>query len=869
MVWGWFEEETPYASNNSDAKKSYEQGLKIDGFEELVTAHPDSAMIIDGVPPTDFPDTPEKLIEKHKYISKEKANEIFKAAGQNNADFKILASAYASLQRNKISRDINNASTKTAEELADKLGLTGDERKKLIKKESDRLTKAAFASFGSGDATPEGAIKNIEDYAAQEYAKASSFIHQNYLLANSGEINKKLRTPTAYPNYDRTLVSNIPNSSGNPLGIFTGKKEAARLLTFTTQQLSSLVPHIKLFKVLLSGNKRTKVEIPFPTISLGYSQTGKIFRQSPKDDGTYFKNRDGFGIKSFEWQNNGISEATKFSDLSANLSIYFQDFAQLTAKRQDAAGHEFTYLDLIIPKESIGAKDDNVSQTDQAFIVAEVGWSTSAPHQLFTPNDLQTIKESRISMFLQQKNYELDFDSGTTSAFTLNIEYHSAYELMAKDSNINALLPSESLCEKIKEKQDQIAAAKKKASSGDDSKNSDTLKKLNDEFDKIKEAATKDSYKYIFENLMQQNKIHYLKAGLAQILNFQGVDKTIVSKIAKVNKLTGDQEDNLQKNISTWQDAAADENDDSEDIYFFYLGDLLEIIIKNSTDKNKLKKIGYDSNVAQTIRLLTTNIPFGSEEINIADIPVDVRLLANFFYEEVIAKKSLTITLNNFIKALLTKLIENKIEKFSENYTPSRNTYQTTFIDSKNDEVGLHTDAAKLSKKFQGGTNYSYLTIYAIPKAGAEFSLIDPNNYRKSKQFDLDERGIYHFVFGSTDSIVKSANFSKSDIENLKEQRIFESQSPYAILANLFTVSLDMFGNTLFYPGRLIYINPAHSLGGTGRPWEKGSAYQVMGLGGYHQIRTVKNQISDGVFSTQLEVDFISSGNKIKKNKRK
>ena len=107
---------------------------------------------------------------------------------------------------------------------------------------------------------------------------------------------------------------------------------------------------MKFYKVILEGNRRIKVEIPFPTVSLGYSQTGKIFRQSSEDKGRYFKNRDGFGIKSFEWQYNGTTEATKFTDLSANLSIYFQDFAQLTAIRESGKT-KFTYLDLIIPKK--------------------------------------------------------------------------------------------------------------------------------------------------------------------------------------------------------------------------------------------------------------------------------------------------------------------------------------------------------------------------------------------------------------------------------------------------------------------------------------------------------------------------------------
>jgi len=110
------------------------------------------------------------------------------------------------------------------------------------------------------------------------------------------------------------------------------------------------------------------------------------------------------------------------------------------------------------------------------------------------------------------------------------------------------------------------------------------------------------------------------------------------------------------------------------------------------------------------------------------------------------------------------------------------------------------------------------------------------------------------------DLSTKVQSFIRGNIEKLKEQRIFETQNPYAILANQFSVDIEMFGNTLFYPGRLVYINPAESLGGSGRPWQNGSVYQIMGLGGYHQIRKVSNVISDGVFKTSLEADFMSSG---------
>ena len=72
-----------------------------------------------------------------------------------------------------------------------------------------------------------------------------------------------------------------------------------------------------------------------------------------------------------------------------------------------------------------------------------------------------------------------------------------------------------------------------------------------------------------------------------------------------------------------------------------------------------------------------------------------------------------------------------------------------------------------------------------------------------------------------------------------------------------------MFGNTMFYPGSLVYVNPSNSIGDGGRPWIRGSVFNIMGLGGYHIIRNVTNTISDGVFSTQLKATYVSSGNKV------
>ena len=141
-------------------------------------------------------------------------------------------------------------------------------------------------------------------------------------------------------------------------------------------------------------------------------------------------------------------------------------------------------------------------------------------------------------------------------------------------------------------------------------------------------------------------------------------------------------------------------------------------------------------------------------------------------------------------------------------------------------------------------------------------ALPDTNDYSKSKSIDSKQNGIYHFVFGSADSIIKNANFQKTEYEFERERRLSEGSNPYAILTNVFDVNIDMYGNTLFYPGSFVYLNPSHAIGDGGRPWKEGSIFNIMGLGGYHIVLGVTNQVTDGIFSTELKLKFVSTGEK-------
>ena len=79
-------------------------------------------------------------------------------------------------------------------------------------------------------------------------------------------------------------------------------------------------------------------------------------------------------------------------------------------------------------------------------------------------------------------------------------------------------------------------------------------------------------------------------------------------------------------------------------------------------------------------------------------------------------------------------------------------------------------------------------------------------------------------------------------------------------LGAVYRANIDMFGNSLFYPGMLIYINPFGIGGEEFLPNKSTSIANKLGLGGYHQIDKVNYVISPGSFKTKIDAMFVYSG---------
>ena len=156
----------------------------------------------------------------------------------------------------------------------------------------------------------------------------------------------------------------------------------------------------------------------------------------------------------------------------------------------------------------------------------------------------------------------------------------------------------------------------------------------------------------------------------------------------------------------------------------------------------------------------------------------------------------------------------------------------------------------------QAQKSYDYMLVYAI-NTGAVHDL-------KGDETNDKERGIYHFGIGKPEGIIKRITFSKSDIPFLREARLEEEflgqMTGLAVLANVYNVTVECYGTTMFWPGMKIYINPLGLSPNFGNPSIRGSASNVLGIGGYHVITKVHSYIERGLYVTKLTAIWESGG---------
>ena len=365
--------------------------------------------------------------------------------------------------------------------------------------------------------------------------------------------------------------------------------------------------------------------------------------------------------------------------------------------------------------------------------------------------------------------------------------------------------------------------------------------------------------------------------------------------------------------------------------FFFLgdLIDILATSVFNNTKDKEVygegeefkRKYAFNKGEVENLRVLLGPLEYIDPQteltvrINIADIPISCRMFIDFFHRKVIKRRKKTYNFIEFVRDIVTDLavralgadcyggaVRQKVQirtafvegpATDDNRDPIVSQASTQSLEAS-EEVTTSGMTAMLDLNKFGYNNpifksesygtkslknhYQYIVIYSQGPAGLIYPDINlsylgdgtagPLPAGSAPKLDR-QRGIHHLNIGRDRGILRRVQFAKTDAPALREARVETAGNfdPIQQLSNVYELDIEMMGNTLFYPGSYLYLNP-FGLGWEGKlgmPHKRGSISNIMGLGGYHIVTNVESFIESGKFHTKVKARFDSNGDGCRK----
>ena len=552
-------------------------------------------------------------------------------------------------------------------------------------------------------------------------------------------------------------------------------------------------------------------------------------------------------------------------------------------------------------------------------IRADVGWvipseytrdqinSIARAQGLITGNEdyydglVRIIKTSNKSFYLNMVDHKMDIKD--TGGVQLDINYRAYVETALKSNRFNALLDENTY--RLKQtQQDLLDDARKRECTTQD------FMILRREIDRQNELITKNAHQSILRRLIKRGKIYFVDVADADKAEFErrgyfpnrptyvNYRKQSKSGYNEWNGNTKKKADELlkksdinKKNFALLDDDWVDENlSKNVRVNYFFMGDLIYTILDVLEIEPDLEKT----------RLLLSSFEYidydGTTRIaNIADIPVSCDYFFEWYTQHVIKPKKQSFPIayfvrtlcNHFITELLSDRCRNKSQVLKTRFTsgtfmaaPNENDQdpfrQMVFHDP--DTAGSFNPDSTLVQvaKYYNAKGPLPLTHYEVPSVSSMaqsfyqymlvHGIVSPmmNHPGVGDEIEDRKRGVHHIHIGGQTGIIKKVSFAKTDIQYIRESRFLNQGDDGLLqLGAVYKATIDMVGNTLWFPGMELYINPL-GIGGLqmGFPNDSNSAANKLGLGGYHLITRIKSSIVPGSFNTQIEAQFHYSGDK-------
>ena len=676
------------------------------------------------------------------------------------------------------------------------------------------------------------------------------------------------------------------------------------LLDLETYKISSLVPYLELYRVASDEY----IPFYFPVAS------EKVTRETILQPGTGVA---GVGIQSFSLNFTGKNPFSFDKEIECSLSIYVDNLENIF---KTAPGGYATLADLFsitrnryVPMTSGMSKEvsaDQVSRPSNYEIAATLGYSVPTNGNIFTEEEVRAIENTALSIRMTLINHNINVNQDGTA--TINIDYIGRLGSVTNENFYNVLATKRQL-----EILSGIQAEQEEEDKDLTQAQIERRKKEKEE--KLKEEARNKFRKFLVyldpqpknpksvEDLFKQSRIHNLHLDEYDILQYEfygeeNINKELQALDKRRNELSNESKkgskipkpspkarseiieiNNQISNIKEAKKLSKSNAPDSYHIDYVFLGDYLESLLHNSKrnleetivsiQRSLLKPDAKVKPLQQALKNLETfKVLFGSVTlkigkvqavtINLADIPISLRLLQQYFFENVEQQYQTKYTIQKFLDDMVNILIPRAVEGHAFKdapFLPEGVTIRSMSITGENSSklsasnidvsVDDLPDFLKRVRKKKKQDEIDYYVVYAQSSKKDSTGL--SGNIKKDS-----ENGIYHFHLGKNKGMLKSINFSQSSVPFRKEALIVESVSLYDELKMPYVANISMIGNGLFLPGAVVYVDPTSV--GFGDPRNKRSAASRLGIGGYYIVLSVSTTLSAGVMDTSLTTEYLS-----------
>ena len=700
----------------------------------------------------------------------------------------------------------------------------------------------------------------------------------------------------------------------------------ADFYNMTTAQVSSLQPMIRLYRV--QGANSTGATT---------SETEIFFDSNLKDSKTILEDKRkrgfGVGIQSFNVVFDGQDMFAQKRCIKANLTLFANDFDELLIKRGG-----FRYIDLALKTgENIKAETKKYKVNDDLNFRLKAVFGWQKPPGNGPASSLTGLQNTYVSVNLTPVTHTFDFDEYGRVKF--NIEYLAYVEEFFSKPKLNIFTDAETFSKILKRKMAFESANR--------NLNCEESKGLREQIKNIKSADQQaikkektDMHSYLLKQMFVQGRIHFLnfsREDLESVIKLGPYHNITAGKLHRGNqsmklKLSDDLGEAFKSEISK---SDADKNvkkemmasfmvagQDNINIAFFYVGDLLDIILGTMDDflantKKFIKSAGdYEGltisdavKEAEVIALQRTieeykkfRLVMGPLEIvdhsnetakyvNFSDVPISVKYFSEWLTSKLLKKEQALYPLTQFLKDFFNDLLRNylnddscfpfsikqKVRLFESVITsyPAGGTTDeiTQRIINRGNKYNRYFALGSIS---QPVLNLKGSSQYGRPNPGIDKEMnyfvffagrTQPMNLLNGDRSADTGRGIHHYMIGENKGLLKKISLNKTDSPGLKEVR-FEQEGYDGLhqLREIYDVEVDSYANVTAMPGNYIFVDPQGFAPQMAAFNKKKFDLTDLGVGGYYMVTKASHQFGPGIANTKLNAVWVASAGSAAQN---